>query len=429
MLSFEPNVVVIDDKIDEIDGIIKWYNRQGIGCKYFNSDLVDGDEMPTFSYSDVSLVFLDLFFSSDSVDHELCANWIQSIIPEKAFYVLIIWTKDPDEVDLVLEELKKLNRLPFAVLKKNKSIYPSHAKYKYDFNKLFQEIDKELKTIPSLAEIGIWKKTTKRATNVVIGGISKRTDPELFNSKLQKIIVGHGGTSIIKSNDDGYKRKILFDALDQVLISNSKDTIPNDEIQNINKDQLYNIPEKINSEIDRELNSWFHFKMEREIAPELIISGLLCEILDGIWKKYYSIYNDKIIIELLSKQKGEAIVIKSIAVLISRPCDIAQSKYGNNLKLLSGIQIVNPTRKKNQKREFQFGCSKPDCVKIYDHIYLSAEENDVTLLFDFRYVFSVPEKVFMNEFKNIKVFNKEILSELIVEYSSYSSRLGITQII
>jgi hypothetical protein len=62
-------------------------------------------------------------------------------------------------------------------------------------------------------------------------------------------------------------------------------------------------------------------------------------------------------------------------------------------------------------------------------LYFSAEEKDVTLLFDLRYNFSVPEEIFKREFTNIRIFNKEVLSEMQVEYSSYSSRLGITQVI
>ena len=68
-------------------------------------------------------------------------------------------------------------------------------------------------------------------------------------------------------------------------------------------------------------------------------------------------------------------------------------------------------------------------MKKYEHLYFNDTDNDITILFDFRYSFSVPEKLFVEKFKNIKVFNKELLSEIQVEYSSYSSRLGITQII
>jgi hypothetical protein len=140
----------------------------------------------------------------------------------------------------------------------------------------------------------------------------------------------------------------------------------------------------------------------------------------------YALYDDKIISNYTSLQVGENVEIKNIVLLISRPCDIAQNKFGKNLKLLSGLIISNPVRKKDK---FSGKDTKPDSVKIYDHLFFDDKNSDVTLLFDFRYNFSVPEEIFKSEFKNLKIFNKELLSEMQVEYSSYSSRLGITQVI
>lgn len=430
MLSFEPNIVVVDDKQDEIQGILDNYRELGVGCKFFNADLYEGDTMPDNPYSDVNLIFLDLFFSEAKFDAELCSNWVQSIVPEKSFYILIIWSKDPAHADDVITELKKLNRLPFTVLIKNKTDFPIEEGSTYDYSKLFQEITKDVSNIPSLAEIGIWKKSIKGASNIVIGNLSKNSDPSLFNAKLQKIIISHGGTSLRESTDDEYKRRVLFDALDQVLISNTRNSSAMSGIDDLNKDQLYSLKSKTTAEIDKELNSWFHFKIEKEISKSLIIPGLICEFNAGQWKDMYSIEDDKIIAELLDKQTGDNTTITSIALLLSRPCDIAQGKFGKNLKLLSGVKIRNPQRRVKQDRHnFIFNGMKPDSVKLYDHLHIDHEQADIALLFDFRYSFSVPEKIFINDFSNFKSFNKELLSEMQVEYSSYSSRLGITQII
>ena len=40
MLSFEPRIAVIDDKITEVNGIIEKYQKDGIGIKYFNAHLI-----------------------------------------------------------------------------------------------------------------------------------------------------------------------------------------------------------------------------------------------------------------------------------------------------------------------------------------------------------------------------------------------------
>lgn len=420
---FEPNVIVVDDVKDEINGILEIYSSKNIGCKLFNPDLIDGDTMPEKPFADVSLIYLDLFYSN-KFDAEQSCNWVRTIIPEKSFYIIVFWTKDPSKAKEVLELLIKKNRTPFLYFIETKSNYLADSKI-YDFNLLIDKIDKECSATTAIEEILLWKKSIKLATNEVLGHLAKQ--PNNISEKLKKIILSHGGKSIIEF-DEHQKRNILFDALDIVLTSNTKKNVL-DEVSELNKLELYNLIEPVNVEPDKELNSWFHFKLQSEIKPGHIIPGLICEFQVNNWEKIYSIQDDKNVAEYISRQNIQNTIISNITLVLSRPCDIAQKKFGKNIKLLSGLKITNPIRKEKGNKDFQGSSTKPDSLKIYDHLYFSEKEMDVTLMFDFRYSFSVPEDVFVNEFTSIKIFNKELLSEIQVEYSSYSSRLGITQII
>jgi hypothetical protein len=183
MKFLEPNIVVVDDKINEIQGIINYYNNLGLGCKFFNSDLIDGDNRPEKEYSDVNLFFLDLFYSDNPFDAELCSNWVQSIIPEKSFYILILWTKDVAKAEAVLAELSKINRSPFIFLIESKIKYATNNDEKYNFIQLFENINTELEKVSSLEEIQLWKKNVKFSCNKVIGNLTKTTDPDSFNNK------------------------------------------------------------------------------------------------------------------------------------------------------------------------------------------------------------------------------------------------------
>lgn len=429
MISFEPNIVVIDDKYDEIAGIVRYYHSNGSGCKFFNADIVDGDNMPETNYSDVNLVFLDLFLEGDKFDAEQCSNWVKSLIPEKSFYLLIIWSKDPSHADEVMAKLQIANRLPFTLFVENKTDYPSANDEKYNFDELFRKLNHVFNDIPALGEMAIWKKNVKFSSNQVIGSLTKTIDPEAFNNKLKKIIISHGGASIKISTDNNRKRSILFDALDSVLISNPN--IFQDAISEINNENLYDLQNVINPAIDKELNSWFHFKLNNEIVKGFIIPGLIAYNNHTLFRKIYSIQDDPKLEKLFLKQNEENVVIQDVVLVMSRPCDIAQNKFGKNIKLLSGIILKNafrhPTGK--NKGEIYFNDKLPDSIKKYEHLYFNDIDNDITILFDFRYSFSVPEKIFNEKFENLKIFNKELLSEMQVEYSSYSSRLGITQII
>jgi hypothetical protein len=426
MKYFEPNIIIVDDHQEEIQDILDYYKNSGIGCKLLNPDYVDGDDMPENHFSDVNIIYLDLYYSG-KFDAEQCSNWVRSIVDEKTFYVLVLWTKDISKAAEVIELLTHHNRKPFLCIEKNKTEYPSKTEgKKYEFEQLIQEINQIIETNNALEEIFNWKNNLKISSNNVISNITK--DPSQINDKLKKIIMSHGGKSIIESENALRKRVILFEALDTILISNTRKNI-NQQINVATIEKIYNLKEIQHPFIDKELNSWFHFKLEKQINNEFIIPGLIAEFKDNDWKEMYSIHNDKNVMEYVSKQVGDNVQISSIALLLTRPCDIAQNKYGKNLKLISGLKISNPIRKNNVKMEFQKGSSDIDSVKLYDHLYFSEKENDVTLLFDFRYNFSVPEKIFIEQFDKIKIFNKELLSEMQVEYSSYSSRLGITQII
>lgn len=421
MINFlEPNVIIIDDKREEIQGIYDYYISKGIGCKVFNPDLIDGDNYPEKTYSDTNIIFLDLHYS-EQFDAEICATWIRHIVKPRSFYILVMWTKDVSKADQVSVLLSTHKVIPFLTLIKSKTDYQTEQGY--NFSVLFEQLNADLSSTHSLEEILHWKRTVKYSSNEIIGNLTKTPDSVI--NKLKKIIISHGGTSIIESDDNIYKRSILFDALDTVLISNTKKNIDG-EISDLNNQNLYNLQDVGEGATDKELNSWFHFKLENEIPANLITPGLIAINNHNFFKKLYSIKDDSKIEVFLKKQIEAEKQINDIVLVISRPCDIAQKKYGKNLKLLSGLIIKKPLRKTNGKLDLP---TPMDSLKIYDHLYFDDDNNDVTLLFDFRYSFSVPSDIFIHKFTNLKIFNKELLSEMQVEYSSYSSRLGITQII
>lgn len=430
MLSFEPNIVFIDDKEEQVSGIIKLYRNEGVGVKFFNADLIEGDEKPTNQFTNVNLIYLDLYYQNE-FEIDLCLGWMYSIVPENSFYILVIWSKDTHHSDEIVNALTEIQRRPFAIFKETKNDEYKNEDNSFKWNILKEKINIELEAIPEIEELVIWKKSIFNSSNIVIGHLSKNIDAVALRKKLQKIIIGHGGTYLLGTDKEKRKREVLFDALDSILTSNSKITRPNQNISQINRNSLYNIPSFPNTDIDSKLNSWFHFKLiENTISPDFITSGLISYFKNISLRKNYSIQNDENVTKYLKHQleaERNKPTLYDIAVIISRPCDIAQNKFGRNLKLLSGTLILNPIRDKNNR--FKSGIKQPLSIKLYDHLSISENETDCAIAFDFRYAFSLPPDIFEDRFKKIKIFNKELLSEIQVEYSTYSSRLGITQII
>jgi hypothetical protein len=134
----EPNVIVVDDVKDEINGILEIYSTKNIGCKLYNPSLIDGDLMPNQPYNDVNIIYLDLFYTG-KFDAEQSCNWIRNIVPEKSFYIIVFWTKDQSKASEVLELLIKHNRTPFLYFIESKSNYLQGAN-EYDFSSLINKI-------------------------------------------------------------------------------------------------------------------------------------------------------------------------------------------------------------------------------------------------------------------------------------------------
>lgn len=285
-----------------------------------------------------------------------------------------------------------------------------------------------MKKISAIEEILIWKNALKQAANIVLGGlISERTQE--FTDKLKKVIESHGGKSISNASEPMLKRSTLFEALNNVLLSNIPQFDANFEISDENKKGLYDLSSITSNTIDRKLNSWFHFSLRSDLEGKTL-PGIIAKNKSSLLKQLYSITDDEIVRELISPQVSSAgTIIEDIVLNITRPCDYSQNKYGKNLKLLSGIIIRHPLRKNNEKRDIKLNDKKYKCILKFDHLYHNDIDDDLTLIFDLRYCFSIPVSIYKKSFDNKKMLNRELLSDIQVTYGNYVSQLGYTKII
>jgi hypothetical protein len=431
MLNFlQPQIAIIDDKINDVIGIINELNNRGVGCKFYNADLTNGDSFPQIPIDNIKLVFLDLYFEEskmgeDKFDAELVAPWIKAIIPDNTFYVLIIWSKDTHQVEATLEELKSINRSPLYYLSKSKVEYKTEDSY--DFLQLLIDIDEELKNKPELMELILWRDGILRASNNVVAGLSSDTID--LNRKIKKIILAQGGISI-KEKSAATKKEAFYDALDSVLYTNSKNTrlleINEQAAEGIYNEHNFNDPTLKRPLQDSKLNSWFIFQ-RNPIRLDSIESGAVYKTNQVFLRKTYSITTENTFSDLFFKGINNAEYI-DIAILLTPSCNIAQDKVGNNFKLLSGIYFANPIRKDDGS--LKHVRNNGDCYKIIDNVDLNDKIQGV-MIFDYRYIFTIPKSFLLtrDRFTKLAVFSKDLLSEFQVGYSSYSSRIGYIEIL
>src|SRR5688572_7261772 len=100
-----PQVALIDDREEEVASIEALLNELNIGNKFFKVDYTAPD-YPAEPINTIELVFLDLYYNPNfgaEFDPYACVQWLNHIVPRDKKYILIIWSKDPQVKDELLE--------------------------------------------------------------------------------------------------------------------------------------------------------------------------------------------------------------------------------------------------------------------------------------------------------------------------------------
>ena len=138
-----PQVAIIDDIPAEVASIEKVLQKLNIGNKYFKVDAVEPN-YPAEPIQTIEIVFLDLFYNTQiaaEFNPYACVDWLQHIIPHGKKYILIIWSKDIQHKDELLQIIKELDApFPFHVENKLKEEYRT-ANNEYNIEKLLNELD------------------------------------------------------------------------------------------------------------------------------------------------------------------------------------------------------------------------------------------------------------------------------------------------
>ena len=140
LLPSGPQIAIIDDRPDQVEPIIRALKDQEIGCLYFNA-AIDQDRHPRHPIDSIETIFLDLFYQEGlrDFDAELCAGWINSIVPAKHNFNLVIWTKDSNYVDPLLETLELIHRKPIFHYPAQKNHYMVNGAF--NINRLFSDLE------------------------------------------------------------------------------------------------------------------------------------------------------------------------------------------------------------------------------------------------------------------------------------------------
>lgn len=412
-----PQVVVVDDKYDEVKGIVEGLRSKGIGCEYLNPDPIEGNDKPSSPFNNVSLLFMDLYFSEivgSSYDEYNVASWIKSIVGKNSFYVLVVWSTDKNASDKLIKILDELSIKPITVLIKGKTeqTYIDSSTGQVLFDKLIDDVENEIEQQNSISELILWKQSILSAINNVISTINTKSSK--IDVNLKKIITAHGG-KVISSKSEVDKREALQSAMDEVLLSRSKHFRVKKDIDEKAKAFFGDL--NTDKGVDSELNNWFIFERadfgELDIKPGLIFKSQNDEL------SKFAISNSDLYPKLSGKG-GKPLVFDDIYMIINPSCNISQNNLGAGYKILSGIVVESLS---NSFKKVS------DSIKYIESIKLNGFDDGI-LLFDVRYVFTIPESEFMSfEISSLAQLAKSTFNDIQIFYTSYSSRIGYTKLV
>ena len=109
-----PKVLVVDDRYDEVEPLLRLFSQNGTPYVYF-----DGKDFPETPFTSIRLVILDI--NLDSITHGLdnkskasaLANYLSKLITIKeSYYAILFWTRHKEIIKTIVKYLRKNNAAP-----------------------------------------------------------------------------------------------------------------------------------------------------------------------------------------------------------------------------------------------------------------------------------------------------------------------------
>lgn len=148
----ETTVALIDDMPSDALPIQTALGERRISADFFEVNLEEM-QAPPQPIESIELVFLDLHYDPNiglPFDPFRCAQSMKGIVPEGKRYVLVIWSRDTNKAQDVLDLLDDINLSPTQCYLKSKEEY-SLADGRYDVDRLISELNFDVGT-PSTTE-------------------------------------------------------------------------------------------------------------------------------------------------------------------------------------------------------------------------------------------------------------------------------------
>lgn len=474
ILPTNGKVVVFDDVYEDVEGLLKTLSKNKIPYNYYQDE--GGEDLPDTPINNVRLIFLDIqLISGQSVsDHSIRSTIgirLQKILEKNNNYILIYWSTKENKYKDMLEDafengLKDYK--PILTLSINKVEALKKGDKIVDF--IINEIEEKSDDFSLFKVFALWENLVSNSAGNLINDFTNfiGKDENWDDSAkyvLHKISQAYSGKTI-NNKSEIEKLGDAFSTLNQTLIDTIENNIPkvinehksllkdiisnekkgNENFSSIINNKLLlselefngNVPGclfLIEEEIEAQNETIEHqFKKEIEKLPsgienrEQIISKKKLRNKDkinalvlhskGIEKNFNIIVNSVINAEeeAVRKSLRDRILKDSIKIElnVSPLCDFAQEKLPC-VRLLPGLLL---------KSDYGGEINRNSAYNYLSDCIIKFRDSDYYFLFDFRFLYSKPEKLLKRRISNNKL-RHQILSDIQLKLGSHVNRPGV----
>lgn len=400
--------LIIDDDADEIKELQEMLTKRGVYTRIFGPDDFVPDEPKTLKNH--QLIFMDymLIPGNEKANESKIRDILQKICHgDFGAYGLVLWTKHPEQIDLLKEKLTddaraKAYITPLFVVGLDKTKYLRHG-----YASLKDDLNGELEKSKAAAFFFGWRQTVERGANKALKDIYElvpdyKKQERDFVYLLSKLALLYSGAP---SSEVAYEGMTL-DACRAIneLLHYDVTTAQHDMIDVFGNDKI--IP-----------GSW-ELKEKASINGKLLVDDSEEGNSLPMPGKVYKVKDD---ISLL-KIKDVPGVSEAIAIEVTPPCDLSQKKKVAS-RLIGGVMIEWPDDQdvlKDVKKLFNFDAfykKHPICIK--DKIYY--------LCLDFRRIYAISDEELTNsdKFEYLFTVKNRFFADILQKFSSHAARLGL----
>lgn len=385
-------VIVIDDKYEEVESLLKVLSKNRVPVMYFTGNL---EELPEQPFPDVRMIFLDIELGTEGQPEKTklstTAGVVQKIIGDKGNpYLIIAWTKYDKLLNGIRELLKDNPPLLMLNLEKSKC---RDEKGKYEIGKIEEKLKEELRRVGIFHLFIIWENLVHNSAGRIVNDFSffyPRDDNWNRNmcGVFHKLAEAYAGkqlqsgelikNALLTFNEtflDTLENEIRnYTDIDEILFPDNEGTIANDILAEVNS-RLLLIFDPPNKPVPGNI---YHIDREN-------LKVKLDELFKGNIPQKDNLIN----------------AVKYVFLEVSPSCDYAQNKWKLH-RVLPGV--ICPIDHQNKIKKADYIYTSP-LLKIDNGIY--------KFVFDLRYLTSL-------SFDNLKDKSPEfrIRHELLIDIQS-----------